>query len=600
MYFSEIKKQIKTYNRRSIILLTGKLSLLSLLGWKLFDLQIIKSNKYKIESKSNQISIEIIYPLRGEIKDRNNIKLATNIKTYDLYLIPEQSEDINKTLNNLDKLIEIDFTKKRKVIELSKKIKKFERIQIFENLSWQDLELIQSNLNELPGLHLILSPKRIYPYSNYFSHILGYINKPTKEEINLPYISNMPSLDIGKTGIEKYKNESLVGLPGKREIEVNAFGREIREINVESSQQGSEINLTIDSRIQKFASNELNNHKAGSVVVMDVNSGEIIAMTSAPNYNPNLIISKPNQKYWDSIINNTLSPLTHRSVQGLYSPGSTFKMIVALAGLKKNLINLNDKALCSGKIEFGDRLYHCWKTKGHGLVNMDNAIKESCDVFFYELSKKVGIDDIAKMAFEFGLGQKFDFGFENEKKGIIPSKKWKKEKLKESWYAGETLINAIGQGYILSTPLQLAVMTSRIASNGKKIEPSIIKSKNIKEFDKIDLSQKNINLIKQSMYKVVNEVRGTANKSKSNLYEFSGKTGTSQVKKITIQERESEDFRKVEKEWKNKDHALFVGFTSSDNPKYAISVIIEHGGSGASVAAPIAKKVFDFMHELEI
>ena len=600
MYFSEIKKQIKTYNRRSIILLTGKLSLLSLLGWKLFDLQIIKSNKYKIESKSNQISIEIIYPLRGEIKDRNNIKLATNIKTYDLYLIPEQSEDINKTLNNLDKLIDIDFTKKRKVIELSKKIKKFERIQIFENLSWQDLELIQSNLNELPGLHLILSPKRIYPYSNYFSHILGYINKPTKEEINLPYISNMPSLDIGKTGIEKYKNESLVGLPGKREIEVNAFGREIREINVESSQQGSEINLTIDSRIQKFASNELNNHKAGSVVVMDVNSGEIIAMTSAPNYNPNLIISKPNQKYWDSIINNTLSPLTHRSVQGLYSPGSTFKMIVALAGLKKNLINLNDKALCSGKIEFGDRLYHCWKTKGHGLVNMDNAIKESCDVFFYELSKKVGIDDIAKMAFEFGLGQKFDFGFENEKKGIIPSKKWKKEKLKESWYAGETLINAIGQGYILSTPLQLAVMTSRIASNGKKIEPSIIKSKNIKEFDKIDLSQKNINLIKQSMYKVVNEVRGTANKSKSNLYEFSGKTGTSQVKKITIQERESEDFRKVEKEWKNKDHALFVGFTSSDNPKYAISVIIEHGGSGASVAAPIAKKVFDFMHELEI
>jgi Cell division protein FtsI/penicillin-binding protein 2 len=238
----------------------------------------------------------------------------------------------------------------------------------------------------------------------------------------------MPSLDIGKTGIEKYKNESLVGLPGKREIEVNAFGREIREINVESSQQGSEINLTIDSRIQKFASNELNNHKAGSVVVMDVNSGEIIAMTSAPNYNPNLIISKPNQKYWDSIINNTLSPLTHRSVQGLYSPGSTFKMIVALAGLKKNLINLNDKALCSGKIEFGDRLYHCWKTKGHGLVNMDNAIKESCDVFFYELSKKVGIDDIAKMAFVFGLGQKFDFGFENEKKGIIPSKKWKKEK----------------------------------------------------------------------------------------------------------------------------------------------------------------------------
>ena len=342
----------------------------------------------------------------------------------------------------------------------------------------------------------------------------------------------------------------------------------------------------------------MDKHIAGSVVVLDINTGEIISMVSIPDYNPNLIIKKPNSVYWSEILNNSHAPLINRSIQGLYAPGSTFKMIVALAGLQKGVISTKDSVFCEGKIDFGNRPYHCWKTNGHGKTNLLRAIKESCDVYFYELSKKIGIDDIAKMAKEFGLGQVSDLGFENEKKGIIPSKKWKKETIKESWYAGETLNSAIGQGYTLSTPLQLAVMTARIASNGKKIQPSIFKKDLANEFENINVKNNHIDLIKKGMFKVVNEQKGTAFKSRSNLITFSGKTGTSQVKKITLEERESEDFRKKELSWKNKDHALFVGYMPSKNPKYAISVVIEHGGSGASVAAPIAREIFDFIHKL--
>ena len=599
MFYSLLKKQIQTHNRRSFLLLTGKLGFFSLVGWRLFDIQILNSKKYQTLSKNNQINLEILYPIRGTIKDRNGSPIASNKMVYDLYIIPEQTENLSVTLNNLNKLIGIDFKKKRKVIELSNKLKKFEKIKVLENLSWKDLEIIEVNKNHLLGLELNENYQREYPNKEYFAHIIGYISQPTEGDLSLPYISKMPKLNIGKTGMEKFLNEKLIGLAGQREIEVNSSGRIIREISKKSSTQGSNIAITIDQRLQKFTQDQLSNHKAGSVVVLDINSGEILSMVSVPTYDPNLIIKKPNVEYWNSLITNPLSPLTNRAIQGLYAPGSTFKMIVALAGLKHNVVNLNNTEFCSGKIEFGDRFYHCWKTKGHGTMNLENAIKESCDVFFYQLALKIGIDKISKLAMEFGLGQKYDIGFESEKKGIVPSISWKKSNLNESWYAGETLISGIGQGYLLSSPLQLAVMSARIASNGKKIEPTILKKPN-KDFATIPNISDHMKIIKQSMFKVVNENGGTANRSKSKEYYFSGKTGTSQVKRITELERESEEFRKKEIEWKNKDHALFVGYMPSKSPKYAISVIIEHGGSGAATAAPIAKKTFDYIYKLKI
>ena len=600
MYYSDQKKILKIINRRTFFLFAGKVSLLSLLGWRLFDIQINNSSKYQTLSKNNQINIDILYPIRGIIYDRSGKIIASNVKVFDLYIIPEQTENINKTLNQLSKYIDLSFEKKREIINLSKIVKKFEKIKIVENLDWKTLELLEANKNYLSGLKLIEDFQRIYPEKENFSHLLGYVNKPSVKDLNLPYISQMPLLNIGQQGLEKIFNEQLLGKPGNKEIEVNASGRIIREISKKSSTKGIDVVLSLDSDLQKYVNFKLKDHKAGSIVVMDAENGEILSMASSPKFDSNLIIKKPNQNYWESLLSNPLSPLTDRSVQGLYAPGSTFKMIVAIAALKHNLINSKSHFFCESKINYGDRLFHCWKTNGHGKMNVFSAIKESCDVFFYDLSIKVGIDKIAEVAKDFGLGEIYKANIGNQKKGIVPSKKWKKETLKESWYGGETLIAAIGQGYVLSSPLQLAVMTSRIASGGKKITPSILKNNKIKNFQLMDKYKKEIKIIQKAMFKVVNETKGTANKSKAKNFNFSGKTGTSQVKKITLAERESEDFRKIDIEWKNRDHALFVGYMPSDKPKYAISVIIEHGGSGASTAAPIAKDIFNFIFKNKI
>ena len=601
MFYSEDKKQYSVINRRTLLLYGLKLSLFGIVGWRLYNIQIKDSEKYRTLSKNNQIDIEFLYPLRGRILDANNNILVSNKKVFDVYLIPEKTNNINNTLNQISAIIKIEFSKKRKIIELSKKVKKFEKIKIFENINWLELEKVESNRLNIDGIFISQDYMRVYNYGNIFSHILGYINKPNEDEISLPFITNMPDLEIGKEGIEKNFNPLLVGKAGQREIEVNSSGRIIREISRRDSIQGKDLQLTLDLRLQEYSANLLNSHRAGSIVVMNVNNGNILCMASTPSYDPNKIIKKPNKKYWDSILQNNLSPLTFRSIQGLYAPGSTFKMIVAIAGLHHGIINVGTKHFCSGKISLGDRLYHCWKNNGHGSMNVESAIKESCDVFFYEISKKIGIDKIAEVAKDFGLGKTYDLPLSNQKSGIVPSKEWKKENLGESWYPGETLISAIGQGFVLATPLQLAAMTSIIAKDGKIIKPKLTNNENLNKItNQLEKYKSSIKIIKQSMFKVVNENKGTAFKSRSNEVTFSGKTGTSQVRRITVAERESEDFRKKEVEWNKRDHALFVGYMPHDNPKYSISVVIEHGGSGASTAAPIAKQVFQFLNKLNI
>ena len=599
MFYSDQKKQVSLYNRRTFILFLLKLSLFSAVGWRLYNIQILDSSKYKTMSKKNQIDLEIIFPVRGKIFDRNKVLIAKNEKVYDVYLIPENTKSINNTLNALSQFIDIDFAKRRKVIELSTQVKKFEKIKIFENISWSVLEKIETNKYNLEGIFIAEDYLRVYPYRDQLSHLLGYISKPNQQELTLPFISKMPNLDIGKEGLEKSFNPLLVGKAGQREIEVNSNGRIIREISKVDSIRGEEVSLSIDLRIQQYAINLLKSHRAGSINVINIKNGEILCMASTPTYDPNKIIQKPNKEYWESILANSLSPLTNRSIQGLYSPGSTFKMIVAIAALKHGIINIDTTHSCTGKIGFGNRLYHCWKTNGHGKMNVTDAIKQSCDVFFYEISKKLGIDKIAEVAKDFGLGQSYDISMPNQKTGIVPNKKWKKEKIGESWYAGETLISAIGQGFVLTNPFQLAVMTSIIASNGKIIEPTIIKGNPV-SFKTNEKYSNEIKIIKKAMFQVVNENKGTAFKSRLEDIKFAGKTGTSQVRRISLSERESDDFREKEQEWKNRDHALFVGYMPYDNPKYSISVIIEHGGSGASTAAPIAKQVFNYINELEV
>ena len=432
----------------------------------------------------------------------------------------------------------------------------------------------------------------------------------------------VPGLKVGKIGIENSTDQILIGNYGIKRYEVNSSGKKIREISYKKETQGENLRTTIDIEAQKLAQKLLEN-KAGSICAMDIYSGEIIAMASSPTYDPNKFTYGINKKDWNEIKNNKLRPLVNKSIAGLYSPGSTIKPLVALAALEYGIINPNLKIKCKGHdhpYELYGQKYHCWKKNGHGIMSLRNAIKQSCDIYFYEVARLLGVDRLSIIAKRYGLGSKvLENIFSEEKKGLVPSTKWKKQVLEQSWYLGETVITGIGQGYIQTTPLQLCLMTAQLANGGFKIKPNIIynsnfnyeeilskieseknkpsnanilKDKNINLYEKLYKNPKNIKIVLDAMYGSTNEQFGTSFRSRhvDKKYRYAGKTGTSQVRRITDKDREL-DLDTSEIEYKNRDHALFVAFAPYDKPKYAISVLVEHGGSGSKAAAPLANKL---------
>ena len=449
----------------------------------------------------------------------------------------------------------------------------------------------------------------------------------------------MPGLKVGKTGLEKAFEEQLIGVNGIQRYEVNAYGKRVKQIDHEEGQQGKKIKLTVDTEIQKLC-NKLLKDVAGSISVMDIFTGEIVAMQSSPSFDPNLFLFGISHDDWQLIRNNPLKPLVNKTISGLYSPGSTIKPIVALSALENNIINKNFKVRCTGKIEMYGQIYHCWKKKGHGIVSLKEAMKQSCDTYFYEIARKLGVDRLRKTAIKFGLGEKvLQETFSNEKKGLIPNTQWKKDNLGKGWVIGETLITGIGQGYTQTTPLQLCLMAAHLANGGYKIYPKIIINENDETYEEAkavieknkkineELNQgliesgnelfsflkdkkhevlyknsENIKLIQEAMFASTNEVRGTSYSSriKNSKYQFAGKTGTSQVKRITAAERKL-DLNTSQIPYNDRDHALFIAFGPYKKPRYALSIVIEHGGSGSSTAAPMAKKLFKLIvdrHEL--
>ena len=442
--------------------------------------------------------------------------------------------------------------------------------------------------------------------------------------------SYVPGLNVGKTGLEKSFENQLLGTNGIQRYEVNAYGKKISQIDHEEGVKGKKITLTIDTEIQKLCG-ELLKGVAGSISVMQIYTGEIIAMQSSPSFDPNLFIFGIDQDDWELIRNNPLKPLINKTISGLYSPGSTFKPMVALSALENNIISKNFKVNCTGKIEMYGQEYNCWKKEGHGVVNLKSAMKQSCDVYFYEIARKLGVDRLKETSVKFGLGKKIlNKIFRNEKKGLVPNTKWKKNNLGKNWVLGETLITGIGQGYLQTTPLQLCLMTAQLANGGFKISPKIVVNENDDTSEEIkslikkkiqELKQernifldvgseffgpkeekkyihlfknsKNIELVREAMFASTNEVRGTSYSSRIDdpKYQYAGKTGTSQVKRITKKDR-SLDLKTFQIPYNERDHALFIAFGPYKNPEYALSIVIEHGGSGSSVAAPMAKKLF--------
>ena len=626
-------KKIQTINRRMFIIGSAKIIIFTGIIVRLFSLQITENKKYLTLSDKNRLREWRLPPVRGEFLDYFGNVVAGNLKVYQLHVVPEQVEDFRYLMIRLKDILNFSDKEYNKIIKKKNSQKNWETLVVSENLTWEQFTKLNYFLHELTGAKPVLSVSRNYPFKENFTHILGYVSQASKEDLlNNEVIKNthVPGLRVGKTGLEKSFENELIGTNGIQRYEVNAYGKRINQIDHKEGIKGKTIKLTIDTEIQKLC-NELLNDRAGSISIMDIYTGEIVAMHSSPSFDPNLFLFGISQDDWQLIRNNPLKPLVNKTLSGLYSPGSTIKPIVALSALENNVISPNFKVNCTGKMEMYGQTYHCWKKKGHGVVNLRKAIKQSCDTYFYEIARKLGVDRLNETALKFGLGEKvLNDAYLDEKKGLVPSTEWKKNNLGKGWLLGETLITGIGQGYIQTTPLQLCLMTAQLANGGYKIYPKIIFNQNQETLEEVKNSiqknyenfkeskiglieaseeilsfikekkhevlyknPENIKFVLEAMFGSTNEVRGTSYSSRIEdpKYQFAGKTGTAQVKRITAKQREQE-LKTADIPYEERDHALYIAFGPYKDPRYSVSIIVEHGGSGSSTAAPMAKKLF--------
>ena len=584
----------KVLIRRSLIMALIKFLLLMVIIARLYYLQVYQADRYKTLADENRISTRLLVPPRGIIFDRNGVTIASNQQNFQALIVAEQAPNVQETLDAFKKIMPLSEAEEERIKKDLKRNRSFVPIKIRDNLSWEEVSRIQLNAPDLPGIVIDEGLTRYYPFGAGMAHILGYVSSVSDKDVKDDPLLEVPGFKIGKSGIEKYLEKALRGESGNLKLEVNAYGRIMKEIERVDGIPGKDVQLTIDSRLQQKAF-ELFGEESGAAVLLDVHTGEILAFVSAPSFDPNMMTQGLSTEDWNALLHNERNPLTDKAISGQYSPGSTFKMIVALAALEAGVIKPETRTYCAGKMFLGNHAFHCWKKEGHGHLNVVEALQHSCDIFFYETAQKLGIEKIADMARRFGLGSKINIGLENEKAGLIPDKEWKLRRFGEPWQQGESLISGIGQGYILTTPLQLATMTARLVNGGYEIKPTFLKVSDGEKskIRKIDVSPTNLELIKEGMYAVVNKPGGTAWRSQFDYHgqRMGGNTGTTQVRRITMKERREGIKQESERPGRLRNHALFVGYAPHDNPKYAVAVLVEHGGGGSSVAAPLAGKI---------
>ena len=603
----------RVISRRLFILAAAKIVLFAGITSRLYNLQISDREKYEVLSDKNRIREWKTPPQRGLITDYYNKILADNDRVFQVHLSLDEVRDFKQTIFRLKNIINLSNNEIKKIYKKKEKLQPWDTLVVSNNLNWSEFSKLNLYLHELEGVKPVVSSSRYYPYGESLVHVVGYVGEASVKDIErMDEIREnlVPGLKVGKSGIEYSNERLLIGKYGIKRYEVNSSGKRISQLEYIKESQGNQIKTTIDLEVQKFSQELLKGH-AGSICVMDIFTGEILAMASSPTYDPNKFTHGINHKDWNEIRDHPLKPLVNKSIAGLYSPGSTFKPLVALAALEYGILTPDFKVKCKGDIEMYGQKYHCWKDKGHGYMSLRNAMKQSCDIYFYEMARKLGVDKLAVIAKKYGLGSKVlgDVYFD-EKKGLVPDTKWKRRHLGRGWLLGETIINGIGQGYIQTSPLQLCLMTAQLANGGYKITPHIInnddivfeevKSKIQKDLINPNLSsnmrlfqnKKNIEFVLDAMFGSTNEVGGTSYRSRydDKKYQFAGKTGTSQVKRITEAERKL-DLKQSQIEYKNRDHALYIAFAPYKEPRYSLSVLIEHGGSGSKAAAPIASKL---------
>ncbi len=586
--------------RRGLVLGGLQLGFMGILGLRMRHMQVEEAENYRLLAEENRINMRLIPPSRGIIFDRNGVPIASNTPNYRIVIVREDVPDVEETIAQLKRLIDLDPNELEKSMREMYRRSPFVPVTLADRLEWEEVAEVAVNAPALPGVTPDVGLSREYPLGEDFAHIVGYVGPVSDYDLSKiedpDPLLQIPKFQIGKIGVETKLEGQLRGRAGTKQIEVNAAGRVMRELGREEFTPGTDLQLTVDHGLQNYAQARLANESAGSVVI-DVESGDLLALASAPSFDPDLFVRGISSKDYRSLTENRYKPLFNKTVQGLYPPGSTFKMMTGLAALKAGVIGPRETVWCPGHMSFGGRRFHCWKRGGHGWVDLDKAITQSCDVYFYEAANRTGIDPLADLCHEFGLGQRHDLPLSAVREGIVPSTKWKAQARGERWFPGETLNTAIGQGDVLTSPLQLAIMAARIAS-GRAVVPRLVKSINgleqpTEQPAALDVSRAHLQMIRQAMYNVSNGRRGTARRSRivADGMQMAGKTGTSQVRNITAAERARGVFRNDQLPWERRDHGLFVAYAPFDKPKYAIATVVEHGGGGSSAAAPPSRDI---------
>lgn len=611
----------RTFTRRAVLLGGLQGVMVSALAARMYYLQIVESERYRVLAEENRINLRLLPPPRGRILDRHGAPVAVNDHNYRVVVVAEQTPDLDTTLDLLGRLIPIAEADRARVWKERRRNRAFVPITVKENLEWEQVARIEVNAPDLPGVSIEVGQSREYPYGGSASHVLGYVGAVSEKELTDDPLLSLPGFRIGKSGIERQYDELLRGSAGTSQVEVNAVGRIIRELAREEGKPGLDIHTTVDIGLQQFVQQRLASELSASAVVLDVRNGEVLAMGSTPSYDPAAFGRGLTPGEWQALVNDELHPLTNKAIAGQYAPGSTFKMIVALAALEAG-VRADHSVYCPGVMTLGSARFHCWKKGGHGRLGMVDGIKHSCDVYFYDIARKVGIDAIAAMARKLGLGRVDGIDLPGERSGTIPDTNWKKATLGESWYPGETLVAGIGQGFITATPLQLAVMTARLANGGHEIVPHVLRNGPADPVEdwpiltsmdaagmepaagpvvalapsqapSLGISEQHLKVVLEGMNRVSNDPRGTAYRARIDTpgMELAGKTGTAQVRRITMAERLGGVKKNEDLPWRQRDHALFVAFAPVAAPRFAISVVVEHGGGGSAVAAPIARDI---------